>query len=181
MEEKEVSDVRNILLSLEKVIKSVQEKCDANKKTIDYIIDTLDSVNNIITKNGNKTDIDETIVKESDEPSVKKILDDKFNMDDDAVLLNRRKELHKNLGSFQEHLTDDTTKVETVEEPPRPPLITPLSKLSISDRENLMKTIYKDALYTTEKILNVGRSDPLFRSKVNEEADRLLAVWMEHH
>lgn len=80
--------------------------------------------------------------------------------DDNEVILNRRIELHKELGTYQE-----------------PVMITPLHKLNDKEQENLYKRIYEDAVQNMIDT-NSEKTGPLFRAKVKDEADRLLSVWM---
>lgn len=80
--------------------------------------------------------------------------------DDNEVILNRRIELHKELGTYQE-----------------PVMITPLHKLNDKEQENLYKKIYEDAVQNMIDT-NSEKTGPLFRAKVKDEADRLLSVWM---
>jgi hypothetical protein len=80
--------------------------------------------------------------------------------DDNEVILNRRIELHKELGTYQE-----------------PVMITPLHKLNDKEQENLYKRIYEDAVQNMIDT-NSEKTGALFRAKVKDEADRLLSVWM---
>lgn len=103
------------------------------------------------------------------------------------VIINRRVELHKELGSYVEPVAEAAQVVEPVVEPVAEvvvtqqdyPTITPLLKLDAKQREKLFKQIFKEAFFNVEKIMLIDRDDALFKKSVTEESDRLLNVWME--
>jgi hypothetical protein len=102
------------------------------------------------------------------EPDIIKRIDDSIESHD--VIIARRVELHKELGSF---IDPDNKPAEPI------PMITPLSKLSVKEQNALYKNIFDQATFNIETVMGIAVSDLEFETQVSNEADRLLNVWIE--
>lgn len=96
--------------------------------------------------------------EKTEENHLRKLEEHEHTMQVEAdMLIKRRIELHKE----------------------RPPVINPLSRLSIDEKNRTLKKIFNDAVFNVETIMNIAKTDNRYDEKVNEEADRLLNVWLE--
>ncbi|MGL5935650.1 MAG: hypothetical protein ACRCZI_08495 [Cetobacterium sp.] len=112
-------------------------------------------------------------------------------------LMEKRKQLHKDLGTYEadkdieikidndvndinetlDKMTITDSSIEKGINVDNLPIANALHKLDWNEQEKLQKSIFKKALFNVENILQIGRSDPNFKQEVKEESDRLLNVW----
>ncbi len=92
---------------------------------------------------------------ESDQP------DSADTFDNDMIMLRR----------VAHHKTVDQS-LETA------PLLTPLNNLHSTKRNELIERIFRQATFNVKNLIMLKEDDPEFDSKVEEEADRLLNVWL---
>jgi hypothetical protein len=151
----EVVDLTNILY----------KQCKKNMQDIELIIVSLDKL-----LNGNSESVaSSTVVKEKNQQDYIKEIDSSLESHDFTI--DRRIELHKELGSYE-----PAKKVEVEIDFPT---ITPLSKLNKNEQNELYKKIFEKATYYVKTILQLDKYDKDYVSQITQEADRVLSVWIE--
>lgn len=70
---------------------------------------------------------------------------------------------------------DEYPKKQDIEQP----LITPLLKLSPSEQEALLYSIFQEAKSNVKTLIGLQEDSAFFETEVEKEADRLLQSWMK--
>ncbi len=70
---------------------------------------------------------------------------------------------------------DEHPKKQDIEQP----LITPLLKLSPSEQEALLYSIFQEAKSNVKTLIGLQEDSAFFETEVEKEADRLLQSWMK--
>jgi hypothetical protein len=101
-------------------------------------------------------------------------------------LINKRVEFHKQNGTYlgkaseeANPTTETTTSAQNNTGSKKIPMATPLSKLTKREMDNLLKRIFDKATFNIKTLESLNEMDPTFDNRVNQEADRLLALWNE--
>lgn len=102
-----------------------------------------------------------------------------FNNDDDLKLLQKEQNAKKAI----QKVAQGKRKIESddLNDPDREPVIlNPLHKYKITERDNIIKDVYTRALKSMQIVHpSVDFKSSIFKDYVNDEADRLLKIWME--
>ena len=104
-----------------------------------------------------------------------------FNNDDDLKLLQKEQNAKKE--RVVQKVAQLKRKIESddLNDPDREPVIlNPLHKYKITERDNIIKDVYTRALKSMQIVHPaVDFKSSIFKDYVNDEADRLLKIWME--
>jgi hypothetical protein len=154
---------------LEDVLYEIVESLAENSKKNMEIIEKVEKLLNNI-KEQDKHILEDLETKQ-------KITDFANNnlLEDNTNIMERRIEYHKKMGTYQEL----PQKEESRRKEDEYPKITPLMKLSPSEREQLYKQIFNEAKYNIEILLDIKKDSPDYKEKLFEESNRLLDIWME--
>jgi hypothetical protein len=96
---------------------------------------------------------------------------DFYDLEDNTdFILKKRIHYHKEQGTYEEPKIAIEKKIPTID---------PLLTISPEDRDVITKSIFKEAIYNVETLMNISRNDSSFETSLNKEADRLLDVWRE--
>lgn len=127
------------------------KQCIKNMKDIESVINVLETLQN------------PCVLQNESNNQLQQIDDSMTNSD---IIIERRIDLHKELGTF-------------VASEPHFPTITPLSKLNTQEQNDLYRQIFMQATNYVANIANVLTDDSTFDTQVATEADRLLNVWID--
>lgn len=183
-----------------KVVESVlQTLIDKFSKTLDEMTMLKNALQEACSNDAVKSINSDELHEKEDVPDADLIMNHDYN-----ILIQRRIDAHKN-----KNLSSNETKEETSAPPSKheetavpqnkteevecnkekftpnkpteadPPIITPLHKLNLREQDELFVQIFKEACFNVEKILQIDKEDEQYSSKVKEEADRLLQVWID--
>jgi hypothetical protein len=183
MEDDALVYVSEIINNLGKLIELVKEK--NNTTSVD---------NSTQTMVDNSTSIDIVRIMEDEVPkhaTENELTETQNNLMDSIAtdydyLINKRVEFHKQNGTYlgkaseeANPTTETITPVQTNTGSKKIPMATPLSKLTKREMDNLLKRIFDKATFNIKTLESLNETDPTFDSRVNQEADRLLALWNE--
>lgn len=176
--------------------------------SLDSLINEFDDINlgdsNAVKKEQSQQQSTQSHQKEVQDPEIQNseylVATMEFSKDYESIV-ERRKELHRQLGTYDE--SKDSTEVvkvanevDNIKETPlndmKPPLypetkdetkddstpmLNPLHKLNYKELDELQRNIFKKAVFNVETILQIKRDDENFKDSVKAESDRLLEVW----
>lgn len=158
--------MENDLDKLRELITIINDRCEKNMNDIMKVSEVLESLSNMTP-----TDI---LPSDDTTTSIKEIQCDDI-LADDTDLFQRRIELHKSLGTYEEPIIQK----ETPQKIAKHPVLNALYKLSDNEQNQLLKKLFKDACFNVEKITQIKKTDSSYQIEVMKESDRLLNIWLE--